>query len=510
MVRHRFSIFQAVVISLAASCAVAQDDKDTRPHPAVERAVLETALEAYGEKPDPVGIRDLPIGVFDSGTGGLTVLEHVLAVDAFGNGTTKERGDGRPDFASESFIFLADQANMPYGNYPVVDKGQVLDDLILRDAEFLLGRKYQANPHSTEDRRDKLPVKAIVIACNTATAYGKTDIERMLQSAKLDIKVIGVIDAGAEGALQVFSDGRSGSIGVVPTRGTVLSGAYPAAIRRLAAERGLKQEIRVFQQGAYGLAGAIDGAPEFIARDKADHGIRDVYRGPSVSSQIAPIDLSILERYDFDFSNNQMLYAGALESPKELQLNSAENYLRYHLVSLLEQMRSAPDAEPLRAVVMGCTHFPFYRDTFRSELTRLYNLRENGEFVYRKFMDSRIELIDPAVFTARQLYLSLCEDNKLCGKQQSSDGRTRAEFFITVPCRREGVLVGADGAFTYDYKYGRPAGMAQCDFLTVPLRSNLLDRASEERLRSRIPRVYEELQHFRVDNSKSRESKPPE
>ena len=49
---------------------------------------------------------------------------------------------------------------------------------------------------------DKLPVKAMVIACNTATAYGKEYIEEFLQKANADIKVIGVIDAGVRGTLQ--------------------------------------------------------------------------------------------------------------------------------------------------------------------------------------------------------------------------------------------------------------------------------------------------------------------
>src|SRR5215207_8596339 len=60
----------------------------------------------------------LPIGVFDSGIGGLTVLEAILKLDAFNNTTLQPGADGVPDFAGEKFIYLGDQANMPYGNYP--------------------------------------------------------------------------------------------------------------------------------------------------------------------------------------------------------------------------------------------------------------------------------------------------------------------------------------------------------------------------------------------------------
>ena len=55
----------------------------------------------------------LPIGVFDSGTGGLTVLEAILKLDAFNNETGEPGADGKPDFTKEQFQYLADQATMP-------------------------------------------------------------------------------------------------------------------------------------------------------------------------------------------------------------------------------------------------------------------------------------------------------------------------------------------------------------------------------------------------------------
>src|SRR3954468_5284684 len=60
----------------------------------------------------------LPIGVFDSGIGGLTVLEAILKIDAFNNKTLQPGPDGVPDLEGEEFVYLGDQANMPYGNYP--------------------------------------------------------------------------------------------------------------------------------------------------------------------------------------------------------------------------------------------------------------------------------------------------------------------------------------------------------------------------------------------------------
>ena len=118
-------------------------------------------------------LSSLPIGVFDSGIGGLTVLEALLTLDDFHNDDLKPGPDGRRDFENERFVYLGDQANMPYGNYAKAGKTDLLRELILEDAIFLLGNRYHA---AGTIRHDKPPVKAIVIACNTATAYGLEDL----------------------------------------------------------------------------------------------------------------------------------------------------------------------------------------------------------------------------------------------------------------------------------------------------------------------------------------------
>ena len=74
--------------------------------------------------------KNLPIGVFDSGTGGLTVLEAMLRLDAYNNATGLPGADGKPDFSSEFFEYLADQANMPYGNYAAEKKTDLLKEHI--------------------------------------------------------------------------------------------------------------------------------------------------------------------------------------------------------------------------------------------------------------------------------------------------------------------------------------------------------------------------------------------
>jgi hypothetical protein len=80
----------------------------------------------------------LPIGVFDSGTGGLTVLEALLTLDAFNNETGKPGSDGKLDFSKEYFQYLADQANMPYGNYAAANKTDLLKEHIQKNMQFFL------------------------------------------------------------------------------------------------------------------------------------------------------------------------------------------------------------------------------------------------------------------------------------------------------------------------------------------------------------------------------------
>lgn len=190
-------------------------------------------------------LRDLPIGVFDSGVGGLTVLEAIKAHDRHDNRTGADGADGVPDFAGERFVYFGDQANMPYGNYSAVGRTDFLRELILRDVLFLLGRRHAQG--------QKPPVKAIVIACNTATAYGLEDIRAAVKAWGLPVIVVGVVEAGAQGLAETAA-GAQGGIAVLATVGTCASNAYPKALAKVTARP-------VRQLGSATLAAAIEGDP---------------------------------------------------------------------------------------------------------------------------------------------------------------------------------------------------------------------------------------------------------
>jgi glutamate racemase len=134
-------------------------------------------------------VNPAPIGIFDSGLGGLTVAHAII--------------EGLP---SEATVYFGDTARVPYGP----KSAETVRRYSLEIMEWLLGQG----------------VKAVVIACNTSTAHGL----EVLQSAS-PVPVIGVIEPGARAAVAA-SGGRP--IGVIGTAGTIQSGAYERAIRRLA------------------------------------------------------------------------------------------------------------------------------------------------------------------------------------------------------------------------------------------------------------------------------------
>lgn len=441
---------------------------------------------------DPI---ELPIGVFDSGTGGLAVLEAILTIDVLDNRTGQPlpSGDGQADLAGQSFIYLADQANMPYGNYPNVGRQSFLEDLIIQDVHFLLGNRYHPDERGPPVS-DKLPVKAVVIACNTATAYGKHHIDQLVDASGLNIPVVGVVDAGVRGALDRFADGQSGTIGVLATRATVLADAYPSGIDAERERRGWdrqEQRIDVVQQGSLGLAGAIDGAEEFIVHNAVSHQPRDDYRGPALDHPLAPIDPAILPRYALDFGNHGVLYDGPADRPTTLQLNSVMNYLRYDLVSLLETVRRTPDPQPIRAIILACTHFPYLQDAFEQQLQQLADYQEDGQYLYRDLLAHPVAWIDPAYYTARKLVMRLVDQEKLALNPTGTDQRTRGDFYLTVPCGSYPQMqLTPLGHFTFDYKYSPHRPSPPGDYRTVPLRLDHLDQQTSDRLREQSPSVW--------------------
>jgi len=491
---------------LSAACARQEPATSTqlsnadREMPIVEAILHDQESPFYIDTKDYPAIgNELPVGVFDSGTGGLTVLDAIINFDQFDNQskTWTAGGDGAPDLKSERFVYLADTANMPYGVCPQKGKTDLLKEHIIKDAWFLLNRKYYRTAAAESPQTDKTPVKAIVIACNTATTYGKSDIEHLLDLAELDIKVIGVVDAGSRGALGELAKDEDATIGVMATMATVAAEGYVKAIVAQKEAAGYTGTILVSQQGGYGWSGAIDGMGEYIAPGATAP--TEFYQGPAVGHDQAPIDESLMDRYAFTWDNHEMLFSGTREKPENLQINSVGNYVRYHAVSLLETVRNTEGAPKLKAIILGCTHFPYNQQELQAKLEELYDYQEDGQYVYRPYMAEEIALVDPAINTAKELFEHLTRESLL----NQSDMKL-SEFFISVPnTSNENIQLEAPGVFSYDYKYDRNAGELQEYVKRAPFSRETIPADVLDRLAEKVPNVYQLMVQFNQENPKT-------
>ncbi len=420
--------------------------------------------------------KNLPIGVFDSGTGGLTVLEAMLRLDAYNNATGLPGADGKPDFSSEFFEYLADQANMPYGNYAAEKKTDLLKEHIFKNMQFLL----QAN-------NTKQSTKMIVLACNTATAYALSDIKAKFKAENIQVPVIGVIDAGAKAALAYQAKAGAGTIGVFATAGTVASEGYPRTLQAMAKEKTLPV-LSVISQGGAGLAESIDRDWSYFVDTLTQ--ARKEYKGPSMKNPLYSIDTTLLSAYQFDKTNNKLLCEyDDKGSCLDLQLNDPANYVRYHLVSLLEKMVQQNVKTPMNTLILGCTHYPYMLDTIAKVLNELYDYKKDNQYRYRSFMTKHIELIDPSVETAKEAYLALRE--KQLG---NTAGVQPNRFFITTPNKAlPEAQLQPDGWFTYAYKYGRAVGEKKDYVQYVPFDHKNISDATYERFKLVLPNSYKEI-----------------
>lgn len=132
--------------------------------------------------------KSAPIGVFDSGVGGLTVVREIMR-----------------QIPNEKIIYFGDTARVPYGS-----KSQ---ETVIRYSEQIV-RFLQT-----------FQVKTIVVACNTASAYALDTLEK-----DIDIPIIGVVKPGAKVAAEVTCNGR---IGVIATEATIGSQIYTEYIKEL-------------------------------------------------------------------------------------------------------------------------------------------------------------------------------------------------------------------------------------------------------------------------------------
>ncbi len=422
----------------------------------------------------PTKLKQLPVGMFDSGTGGLTVMEQFLAADYFDNKTGEEIPDGIPDFDGEDFIYLADQANMPYGVYPSQGKTDFLRELIIKDALFL----------TSGVQRTKL----IVIACNTATAYGLDDVRGLMHLSGTGVKVSGVIEAGAEGAMSVISPNERTpyAVGVLATVGTISSGGYESAIKGYVKKRSYSGEIKVVNQGGLGFAEAVDSETDYIYNGAKE--VRSNYRGPAMGQFPDGIDTSLLWIYNFDNSANSLLTSTDSDGNLSgIQLNSTGNYARFHMVTLIEKHRRDNPGTRLKSVILGCTHYPYLTDTLIKVVDELRMVELDGIKIYDDVLSEELIFIDPAVNTAKEVFRTLFRDRNLSGK--STGNNLKGYISVTRDDLAE-EHKDKNGNMTFEYKYGRETGSDYSAVNVVPFSIQNINRDNLRRIKERLPLTY--------------------
>jgi glutamate racemase len=464
------SVAVATVFLVCPSSCKSQKTEDTKDIPVISKILSDVNSKFYmdfGKYPDQRKL--LAIGIFDSGTGGLTVLEKFIVCDEYDNATGEPYPDGIPDFEGENFNYLGDNANMPYGNYSNENKNNYLREVIIKDALFLL--------------KDK-PSKIIVIACNTATAYGLSDIKTLLEKSGTGIKVIGVINAGVNATLQPLDRNEDYAIGVLATAGTIASNAYERTILKTKDELGFTGNITVVNQAGTGFAESVDGEKDYI--DRSLSAMCDNYRGPVCGSSEQNIKAELLDVYNFDKTNGA-LFIKQTDDSVHIQLNSSGNYARFHLVSLIEKYRQSGNATPLKRIILGCTHYPYLLDTLNQVIAELKNYTENGEYVYKNLIAADFEFIDPALFTAKECYDALKNSNLL----SSIATETVVHAYISIPALDlPKDKLNDDGSLSYSFKYGRNEGTEDVTTIIVPFSHKYVDDNVLQRLGKLVPYSY--------------------
>jgi glutamate racemase len=197
----------------------------------------------HGRVPVAVSVSaELPVAVFDSGVGGLTVLHELLV-----------------SLPSEDYLYLGDTARFPYGERSQAE----LQRFAIEIADHLL----------------EIGAKLLVVACNAASSAALETLERHLERRGLDLDVIGVVGPATQLAV---AGSRNGRIGLLATPATVASGAYETAV--LAADR----HVHVEAVACPDLAPIIQGGFPF------DDAVVETVRGYCAPLREAEVDTVIL------------------------------------------------------------------------------------------------------------------------------------------------------------------------------------------------------------------------
>ncbi|MGB9613039.1 MAG: glutamate racemase [Candidatus Margulisiibacteriota bacterium] len=205
----------------------------------ISKVITEKVTTKIGEKKEEKKVTpSSPLGIFDSGVGGLTVLSEIMK-----------------QLPNEDVVYLADTARVPYGSRPPQEIIKINEEII----PFLI---------------ENWGVKLIIMACGTSSS-----IAYPVLKDKYKVHIIGLIEPGARAAVAAT---RFGTIGVMATVGTINSHSFPNAITSL------KKDAKVVEQACPLLVPLIEGG--FLETDEAKKVVKEYLR-PLLKEKIDTIIL---------------------------------------------------------------------------------------------------------------------------------------------------------------------------------------------------------------------------
>jgi glutamate racemase len=280
-----------------------------------------------------------PIGVFDSGFGGLTVAREIIQ-----------------RLPHEDIIYLGDTLRCPYGPRSLSE----VDGFVQQICTWLIARD----------------VKMIVIACNTATAAGLVHAQQAF-----DIPIVGVVEPGARAAVHATRNRR---VGVIATKGTIESGAYSQAIRNLDAgitvfSTPTPRFVEIAEQGIRIAEGPIENYTSLASKVYIRPAFREIAR--EYLEPLRKVDIDALVLGCTHFPLLKALIGGVMG--RDVQL----------IDSASEAARDVHDILMRKGTLQPDSHTPCYR--FYSTGDNLDEFRDFGSRVLRMPIDSVNHVVLP-------------------------------------------------------------------------------------------------------------------
>lgn len=474
MLLGRFIYHAAVLAAAAVLLSVSSCGDRNRSNgllPIAQKALGDSSSIYYADFPEyPRELSDLPIGIFDCSPDGFTVAERFLTADNFDNITGRSGSDGIADFGGEYFQILYDRANSPYGGYIDAGNPAFLKEQLIRNTLFLMSDRYYNLAVDEYQSGYKDPVKIVIVPSPVADYYALSDIQALLDRSGTGVKAVGVIESSIREALKEVDEDGNFCVGVLYSPEGVTSREYEAAIRKMASDSGVTGRIQVFNQEGLGIEEALAGNPAYL--DTSAKVSRSGYAGPVTGISYNNINASLFDRYGFDTVGNALLFPAGGRNISGVQLNSVENYVRYHLVSMVERHRRSGSRVPISSIILADCGYDRLRGVMDRIMVELYNYRRGGIYLYRSSISPDFRFIDPAECAVSEAYRILREDGNLALRGTKST----LSPFITMPSSSVPAdSLDSSGFFRETFLFGRVSGTEDVTTKAVPFTPRYID-----------------------------------